>query len=396
MSQFAPFYPPQRTLMGPGPSDVSPRVLGALCRPTIGHLDPKFTQLMEEIKTLLRFAFQTSHPMTFPVSAPGSTGMEMCFVNLVEPGDKILICRNGVFGERMRQNVVRAGGEAILVDNPWGDPISIDEVEQTLKNNPGIKAVAMVHAETSTGVCSDVAKLSALAHQYDALSIVDTVTSLGGIPLKVDEWELDAVYSGTQKCLSCIPGLSPVTFSERALKTIDARKTDVQSWFLDINLVRAYWDGQGGRTYHHTAPINQMYALHEALLMLHEEGLQPAWERHRYHHQALAAGLEALGLNFVVDEPYRLPQLNSIWAPEGVEEAQVRQQALHQYDLEIGAGLGEFAGKAWRIGLMGNGCHERNVRLCLTALEDGLRQQGVQVTPGAAKQALDHRYQAKS
>lgn len=396
MSQFAPFYPPQRTLMGPGPSDVSARVLGALSRPTIGHLDPKFTQLMEEIKELLRFAFQTSHAMTFPVSAPGSSGMEMCFVNLVEPGDKILVCRNGVFGERMRQNVLRAGGEAILVDNAWGAPISIEHVEETLKNHSGIKAVAMVHAETSTGVRSDVAKLSQLAHQHQALSIVDTVTSLGGIPLKVDEWELDAVYSGTQKCLSCIPGLSPVTFSERALKAIEARETEVQSWFLDINLVRAYWDGQGGRTYHHTAPVNQMYALHEALLMLHEEGLQQAWDRHQTHHRALGAGLQALGLKFVVDEAYRLPQLNSIWAPEGVDEAKVRQQVLNQYDLEIGAGLGDFAGRAWRIGLMGNGCHERNVRLCVTALEDGLRHQGVKVGSGVAKQALDSQYESKN
>ncbi len=366
------FYPPHRTLMGPGPSDISPQVLQALSRPTIGHLDPLFIAMMDELKQLLKYAFQTENEFTIAVSAPGSAGMETCFVNLIEPGEKVIVCRNGVFGERMRENVVRCGGEAILVDDEWGKPVSVEKVEKALEENPDAVAVAFVHAETSTGALSDAQVISAIARQFDALTIVDAVTSLGGVPLLVDEWQLDAVYSGSQKCLSCVPGLSPVTFSQRAVDKMKARQAPVQSWFLDQSLVLGYWSGEGKRSYHHTAPVNSLYALHESLVLLKNEGLDNAWSRHYAMHQELKAGVEALGLKFVVDEESRLPQLNALYFPEGIDEAKVRTQLLEEYNLEIGAGLGSLAGKAWRIGLMGYGARKENVALCLKALKDVL------------------------
>ncbi|ERM59676.1 alanine--glyoxylate aminotransferase family protein [Vibrio cyclitrophicus] len=366
------FYPPHRTLMGPGPSDISPQVLQALSRPTIGHLDPLFIAMMDELKQLLKYAFQTENEFTIAVSAPGSAGMETCFVNLIEPGEKVIVCRNGVFGERMRENVVRCGGEAILVDDEWGKPVSVEKVEQALAENPDAVAVAFVHAETSTGALSDAQAISAIARQFGALTIVDAVTSLGGVPLLVDEWQLDAVYSGSQKCLSCVPGLSPVTFSQRAVDKMKARQAPVQSWFLDQSLVLGYWSGEGKRSYHHTAPVNSLYALHESLVLLKNEGLDNAWSRHYAMHQELKAGVEALGLKFVVDEESRLPQLNALYFPEGIDEAKVRTQLLEEYNLEIGAGLGSLAGKAWRIGLMGYGARKENVALCLKALKDVL------------------------
>ncbi|KNH12623.1 pyridoxal-phosphate-dependent aminotransferase family protein [Vibrio cyclitrophicus] len=366
------FYPPHRTLMGPGPSDISPQVLQALSRPTIGHLDPLFIAMMDELKQLLKYAFQTDNEFTIAVSAPGSAGMETCFVNLIEPGEKVIVCRNGVFGERMRENVVRCGGEAILVDDEWGKPVSVEKVEKALAENPDAVAVAFVHAETSTGALSDAQVISAIARQFDALTIVDAVTSLGGVPLLVDEWQLDAVYSGSQKCLSCVPGLSPVTFSQRAVDKMKARQAPVQSWFLDQSLVLGYWSGEGKRSYHHTAPVNSLYALHESLVLLKNEGLDNAWSRHYAMHQELKAGVEALGLKFVVDEESRLPQLNALYFPEGIDEAKIRTQLLEEYNLEIGAGLGSLAGKAWRIGLMGYGARKENVALCLKALKDVL------------------------
>ncbi|MFA0267998.1 alanine--glyoxylate aminotransferase family protein [Vibrio cyclitrophicus] len=366
------FYPPHRTLMGPGPSDISPQVLQALSRPTIGHLDPLFIAMMDELKQLLKYAFQTENEFTIAVSAPGSAGMETCFVNLIEPGEKVIVCRNGVFGERMRENVVRCGGEAILVDDEWGKPVSVEKVEQALAENPDAVAVAFVHAETSTGALSDAQAISAIARQFGALTIVDAVTSLGGVPLLVDEWQLDAVYSGSQKCLSCVPGLSPVTFSQRAVDKMKARQAPVQSWFLDQSLVLGYWSGEGKRSYHHTAPVNSLYALHESLVLLKNEGLDNAWSRHYAMHQELKAGVEALGLKFVVDEEGRLPQLNALYFPEGIDEAKIRTQLLEEYNLEIGAGLGSLAGKAWRIGLMGYGARKENVALCLKALKDVL------------------------
>ncbi len=386
------FNPPARTLMGPGPADIHPRVLSALSRPIIGHLDPAFQRMMEELKTLLRNALQTGNDITYPVSAPGSAGMETCFANLMEPGDKVIICRNGVFGSRMQQNVERMGGTAIMVDDPWGRAIDPQKLRDALQQNPDAKLVAMVHAETSTGAVSDVKTLVALAHEHGCLTIVDAVTSLGGIELAVDDWGIDALYSGSQKCLSCVPGLSPVTFNQAALNRVAQRATPVQSWFLDLNLVLGYWQGDGGRSYHHTAPINALYALHESLTLLEEEGIQNAWARHQLHHQALRDGLEAMGLGFQVPAAERLPQLNAVFIPEGINDAEIRTELLNDYGLEIGAGLGEGAGKVWRIGLMGYSARRQNVLLCLSALESVLGRRGV-INTGVALAAADEVYQ---
>ena len=383
----SPFNPPQRTLMGPGPSDVSPRVLEALGRPTIGHLDPRFVEMMEEVKGLLQYAFMTENALTMPVSAPGSAGMEACFANLVEPGDKVIVCQNGVFGGRMRENVVRCGGEVVMVEDEWGTVVNPHKVEEALEANPDAKVLAFVHAETSTGAQSDAATLCRLAREYGCLTIVDTVTSLGGTPVKVDEWGTDAVYSGTQKCLSCVPGLSPVTFSDRALEVVKNRKTPVQSWFLDLNLVLGYWGSGAQRTYHHTAPVNSLYALHEALRVLQEEGLEASWARHELNHQALKAGLEVMGIGFVVKEGDRLPQLNAVTVPEGVDEAAVRKALLEAFNLEIGAGLGALAGRVWRIGLMGHASNRRNVLFCLAALETVLTGMKAPIRKGVAVDA---------
>ena len=381
------FHPPVRTLMGPGPSDVNPRILEAMGRPTIGHLDPVFVSMMDEMKELLRYAFQTSNKLTMPVSAPGSAGMEMCFVNLVEPGDKVIVCQNGVFGGRMKENVERSGGTAVMVEDTWGVAVDPAKVEAALKANPDARILAFVHAETSTGAISDAKTLAALAHQHDCLVIADTVTSLAGSPLMVDDWQLDAVYSGTQKCLSCVPGLSPVTFNQRAVDVITSRKSKVQSWFLDLNLVLGYWGGGVKRAYHHTAPINTLYGLHEALVILQEEGIENSWARHQKNHDALRTGLEAMGLRFVVPEGQRLPQLNAVSIPEGVDEAAVRSALLNEYNLEIGAGLGAMAGKIWRIGLMGFASNQTNVLFCLGALDAVLSSMKAPITAGVAVDA---------
>ena len=384
-----PFYPPKRMLMGPGPSDVYPRVLEAMSRPTIGHLDPAFVAMMDSLKSLLQYAFQTENVLTIPVSGPGSAGMETCFVNLVEPGDKIVVCQNGVFGGRMRENVERCGGQAVMVQESWGAPVDPAKLRETLAAHPDTKAVAFVHAETSTGAQSDAATLAEIARERDCLTIVDTVTSLGGTPVKVDEWELDAVYSGTQKCLSCTPGLSPVTLSDRAVEVIRSRKTRVQSWFMDLNLVMGYWGAGGKRAYHHTAPVNALYGLHEALLILREEGLENAWFRHADCHRILRVGLEALGLSFLVEEGARLPQLNAVRVPEGIDEAAVRKRLLHRYGLEVGAGLGELAGKVWRIGLMGYASNPGNVLYCISALQSVLGAMGAAVPRSGATDAVE-------
>jgi alanine-glyoxylate transaminase/serine-glyoxylate transaminase/serine-pyruvate transaminase len=386
------FHPPVRTLMGPGPSDVNPRILEAMSRPTIGHLDPVFVGMMEEMKVLLRYAFQTENTLTMPVSAPGSTGMETCFVNLVEPGDKVVVCQNGVFGGRMKENVERAGGEAVMVQDDWGRAVDVNKAEEALKANPDAKILAFVHAETSTGAISDARTLAELARQHDCLTIVDTVTSLAGSPLMVDEWQLDAVYSGTQKCLSCVPGLSPVTFSQKALDVVTSRKTTVQSWFMDLNLVLGYWGGEGKRSYHHTAPINTLYGLHEALVILQDEGIENSWARHRANHNALKAGFEAMGLKFVVPEAERLPQLNAVSVPEGVDEAAVRKTLLEDYSLEIGAGLGAMAGKIWRVGLMGFASNKTNVLFCLGALDAVLSGMKAPINSGVAVAAAEAVY----
>jgi len=375
--------------MGPGPSDVHPRVLTAMARPTIGHLDPAFIAMMEEIKALLQYAFQTSNALTIPISAPASAGMEACFVNLIEPGEKVVVCMNGVFGERMKENIERARGVPVMVEDSWGTPVDPNKLEDALRAHRDARIVAFVQAETSTGVQSDARKLTEIAHHHDCLTIVDAVTSLGGSPLKVDEWGLDAVYSCSQKCLSCAPGLSPVTFSDRAVDKIKKRKSKVQSWFFDLNLVMGYW-GSGKRVYHHTAPINLLYGLHEALAMLQEEGLENSWARHRHQHLALRSGIEAMGLSLLVHESARLPQLNAIVVPEGVDEAVLRSRLLNEYNLEIGAGMGSLAGKIVRIGLMGYGANMKNVMYCLEALEAVLADMRAPIRTGVAMNAAQN------
>ena len=368
------FIPPQRTLMGPGPSDVSQRVLSALARPTVGHLDPSFIGMMDELKQLLQYAFKTSNSNTMAISAPGSAGMEACFVNLVTPDDTVVVCRNGVFGARMIENVKRIGANLVVVDSPWGRAVEPQLLEDALIANPQANFVAFVHAETSTGAVSDAKTLCEIAKRHQCLTIVDAVTSLGGIEFRVDDWGIDAIYSGSQKCLSCVPGISPISFSDQASEVIANRTTPVQSWFLDQSLVMGYWSGEGKRAYHHTAPVNSLYALHESLVMLQQEGIENAWARHTLQHEKLAKGLVDLGLNFIVPENERLPQLNLVYIPEGVDDAKVRQYLLQEYNLEIGAGLGQFAGQAWRIGLMGYTARSENVALCLSALADALNK----------------------
>ena len=386
------FNPTVRTLMGPGPSDVNPRILTAMGKPTIGHLDPEFVRLMDEIKTLLQGAFQTKNGLTIPVSAPGSAGMETCFVNLVEPGDKVVICQNGVFGGRMKENVTRAGGVAVMVEQEWGRAVDLSALAETLKANGDAKLVAFVHAETSTGVSSDAKSICKLAAEHGCLVIMDCVTSLGGTEVDLDGWGVDAAYSGTQKCLSCAPGLSPISLSDRAVEAIKNRKLPVQSWFMDLNLVMGYWGEGQTRAYHHTAPVNALYGLHEALVILEEEGLKASWKRHFDNHLALRAGLEAMGLSFIVPENDRLPQLNAVSIPEGVDEGQIRKQLLQQFNLEIGAGLGTLAGKVWRIGLMGYASNPKNVLLCVNALEAVLSQYNAHINKGVATAAVQAAY----
>jgi|TARA_B110000977_G_scaffold178401_1_gene235959 alanine-glyoxylate transaminase/serine-glyoxylate transaminase/serine-pyruvate transaminase len=378
--------------MGPGPSDVNPRILGAMAKPTIGHLDPEFIRLMDEIKGMLQYAYRTKNELTIPVSAPGSAGMETCFVNLVEAGDKVIVCENGVFGGRMADNVRRLGGVVVHVEQQWGRAVDLDAVADALKNNPDAKIVAFVHAETSTGARSDAKGICDLARQSDCLTIVDCVTSLAGCDVNLDDWQADAAYSGTQKCLSCAPGLSPISFSDKALEVVKNRKTPVTSWFLDLNLVMGYWGEGQTRAYHHTAPVNALYGLHEALVVLQEEGLEASWQRHTTNHMALRAGIEAMGMSFVVPEDERLAQLNTVTIPEGVDEAAVRKQLLQQFNLEIGAGLGALAGKVWRIGLMGYASNPKNVLLCVNALEAVLSQYNAPINKGVATAAVQASY----
>ncbi len=363
---------PKRALMGPGPSDVYPEVLEAMARPCIGHLDPAFVGFMDELNELLRYTFQTENTVTLPISAPGSAGMECAFVNLLEPGEKVVIASNGVFGGRMLENARRCGADPVYVEFEWGTPVDPGKVEEVVKANPDAVALAFVHSETSTGVRSDAETLCRLARDHGCLSIVDAVTTLGGIELRVDDWAIDAIYSGTQKCLSAPPGLSPVSFNDAAMAKVKSRKTPVQSWFLDLNLLTGYWGPGAKRAYHHTAPVNSLYALDEALRVLKREGLENSWQRHTSNHLKLRAGLEAMGLEFYVEPDYRLPQLNAVRVPDGVDEAAVRSFLLNEYSLEIGAGLGPLAGKIWRIGLMGASCTEKHIKLCLDGLEAAL------------------------
>jgi len=399
MTQFAPakritsFHPPQRTLMGPGPTEIHPRVLTTMSQPAIGYLDPIFVEMMEELKSLLRYVYQTKNPLTFPISGPGSVGMEYCFVNMVAPGDKVIVCINGVFGGRMLENVIRCGGVPVVVEDKWGEPVDPHKVDEALKKNKDAKIVAFVHAETSTGCQSDAKEIAKIAHKHGALVIMDAVTSLGGSPVKIDEWGIDAVYSASQKCLSCTPGLSPVSFSERVVEHVKARKDKIHSWFMDMNLLLGYW-GASTRTYHHTAPTNSLFALHEALLLIREEGLENSWARHHRHHVALKAGLEAMGLKYLVKEEHQLPQMNAVLCPEGLNEAEVRKTLLNEFGIEIGAGLGPLAGKIWRFGLMGYSCRPDNVMLCLSALGSVLEDMGYPVHVGDAEAAAHGAYAA--
>jgi alanine-glyoxylate transaminase/serine-glyoxylate transaminase/serine-pyruvate transaminase len=368
----AAFNPPPRLLMGPGPSDVSPAVLRAMSLPLVGHLDPAFVKLMEEIKAMLRAVFLTKNDMTFPISGTGSAGMEFCCVNLIEPGDEVIIGVNGVFGTRMCDVAERCGAKVTKVESPWGQIITPQQIADALKKVSKPKFVAIVHAETSTGALTSVEEISKLAHEAGALFVLDTVTSLGGCPVRLDDWQVDAVYSGTQKCLSCPPGLSPVSLSPRAMEVATKRKTKVQSWYLDVNLLSSYWGQE--RVYHHTAPITMNYGLHEALRLVLEEGLKNRWKRHEQNYLALKKGLADMGLEIVSQAGHQLWQLNAVGVPAGADELAVRKQLLVDYNIEIGAGLGPLKGKIWRIGLMGEASKKENVETVLKALREILRK----------------------
>lgn len=365
-------FPAERILLGPGPSPVPSRVLRALGAPTLGHLDPQYVAIMDEVCEMLRQVFRTKNALTFPVSGTGMAGMECIATNLLEPGDEAIVCVNGVFGGRMKDVMERCGATVHAVEAAWGDVIQLDQIAAALKQHPKAKLVGIVHAETSTGALQPLEGLAELVHSKGALLVVDAVTSLGGHELKVDDWGIDAIYSGTQKCLSCPPGLAPVSFGDRALAIMDSRKTKVQSWYLDVSMLRKYYtSGGGGRVYHHTAPINMTYALREALAIVLEEGLEARIARHAQMHQRLRAGLEAMGISYV--PKHSLHTLNCIHIPAGADDAGTRKRLLEEYGIEIGAGLGVMAGKAWRIGLMGHGATVRNVDLVLTALQNVLK-----------------------
>ena len=359
------FTPPNRLLLGPGPSDAAPSVLKALSNPLLGHLDPAFIGMMEEIKSMLRQVFQTKNEMTFPVSGTGSAGMEFCFVNLIEPGDDVVVCINGVFGMRMADLAIRCGANVIKVEAPWGEIIRPEQVKEAIAGKSP-KLIALVHAETSTGALTPAEEISKIAHDAGALMLLDTVTSLGGCEVDIDGWSIDAVYSGTQKCLSCPPGLAPVSLSPKALEIANNRKTKVQSWYLDVNLLSGYWGTE--RVYHHTAPISMNYALHESLRLVLEEGLQTRWARHKANHEKLVAGLKKLGLGIASQEGHQLWQLNAVTVPEETDEAQVRKRLLEEYQIEVGAGLGPMKGKIWRVGLMGESSTAENVDRYLDAM----------------------------
>ncbi len=383
--------PPHRFLLGPGPSEVHPRVLAALGMPLVGHLDPTFVAIMDQTQALLRSVFRTENRLTIAVSGTGSAGMEAVVVNLIEPGDKMLVCVNGVFGGRMVDVAGRAGAEVVAIERPYGEVFDPAEVGKAIKQHRP-KVVGIVHAETSTGALQPVDEIAKLAHEAGALIAIDTVTSLGGVPVEIDKWEIDAVYSGTQKCLSSPPGLAPVSFGTRALEAIHRRKTKVQSWYLDMTMIERYWGGD--RFYHHTAPISMNYALREALQIVIEEGLEARFARHKLNHEALKAGLAAMEIGYATAKGRELPQLNCVTIPAGIDDATVRGRLLNEYGIEIGGGLGSLKGKAWRIGLMGYGSRRSNVMLLLAALETILGQLGHRFDRGAALSAAGSVYQS--
>ncbi|WP_342651713.1 alanine--glyoxylate aminotransferase family protein [Vibrio metschnikovii] len=375
---FTSFEPKNTLLLGPGPSPVSESVLASLSKPTIGHLDSSFFVMMDEIKVMLRLLFSTTNDITFPVSGPGSAGMDTCVVNLVEPGDEVIVCINGAFGQRIAESVAKVGGIVTEVHSEWGSPTQPEQLEQALLKTPNCKIVSFVHAETSTGVRNDAKTLCEIAHRYGALTLVDAVTSLGGIPVCVDEWGIDAVFSGSQKCLSCPPGLSPVSFSQRAVNKANSRTSPIPSWFMDVTKIASYWTGQA-RAYHHTAPVNALYGLHQSLVDYHSEGKEPAFTRHAAASTELIKGLAILGLYPLVVKKYRLPQLVTVKVPEYLDEEKLRKVLLDTYDIEIGAGLGKLAGKVFRIGVMGNGARIENMQRLLSALSEVLVQDFVSI-----------------
>ncbi len=382
MTELSELRVPPRILMGPGPSDVPPAVLLAMANPLLGHLDPAFLDIMNDIMAQLRDLFATKNRLTLPRSGTGSAGMETAMVNILEPGDTIVIGVNGVFGTRMVDVAQRCGATVIQVDAPWGEAIQPEQVSDALKRHGKVKAVAVIHAETSTGVRQPLADISRLAHDHDALFVVDAVTSLGGIPVDVDSNQIDLCYSGTQKCISAPPGLAPVTLNERAAELLRTRKSKVQSWYLDLSMIQNYWGSD--RLYHHTAPITMNYALREALRLIFIEGLDACYQRHATFGKALQSGLQAMGLRMHVKEDVRLSQLTAVTIPDGVNDAAVRKQLLEEFGIEIGGGLGVLKGQIWRIGLLGHSCQKKNVVLFLTALEHILKKQGIAIPSGAA------------
>jgi alanine-glyoxylate transaminase/serine-glyoxylate transaminase/serine-pyruvate transaminase len=381
---YPPLNPGKRVLMGPGPSDIHPRVYQAMITPLVGHLDPYFIQVMEETKDLLRYVFKTKNEFTIPVSATGSAGMETCICNLVEPGDEVLVCVGGYFGDRMAQMVERHGGKLIRLDGEWGKPFTPEQVRLALDSRH-VKLVCIVHVETSTGVLQSLEDIARVAHEHGAMILVDTVASLGGTPMEIDAWEIDACYTGSQKCLSCPPGLAPITLNDRAVDVIMSRKTPIDTWYLDMSMVKNYWGGN--RVYHHTAPVSMVYALREALVLIHEEGLENCLARHALNYRAFRAGIDAMGLKFFVDEAWRTPMINPVLAPEGIDEARVRARLLQHYGIEVGGGLGALKGKAWRVGLMGQSSHKDHVLLFLSALEHALLAEGHRVRESGAAAA---------
>lgn len=387
-----PLQPPSRLLLGPGPSNVHSRVLRALSMPLVGHLDPAFLRIMDDTKRLLQFVFQTRNELTIPISGTGSAGMEACLVNLLEPGDEVVVCVNGVFGTRMADIVERCGATPVRVEVPWGQVIDPAAIAAALQRCRRPKLVAIVHAETSTGAWQPLEEIGPLVHAAGALLVVDAVTSLGGCPVRVDEWGIDACYSGTQKCLSCPPGLAPITFGPRAVEVLGQRKSKVQSWYLDLTMIQKYWGAE--RVYHHTAPISMNYALHEGLRLIAEEGLEARWRRHQRNHQALKQGLAAIGLTIAAQPDHQLWMLNSVRIPDGVEDARVRTALLEEFNIEIGGGLGALKGRTWRIGLMGESSSPANVLLVLSALERVLSRCGHTLEAGAAVAAAQRVYAA--
>jgi alanine-glyoxylate transaminase/serine-glyoxylate transaminase/serine-pyruvate transaminase len=389
-SSFPELQPAVRVLLGPGPSNIHPRVMKAMLSPMIGHLDPDFVRVMEEIKKLLRIVFQTGNEITFPVSGTGSAGMETAIANLVEEGDEVVVGVNGVFGERVADASGRMGAKVHRVEAEWGRIVEPEQLEAALKAANRPKLLAVVHAETSTGVHQPVEELGAIAHRYGALMVMDAVTSLGCVPVEIDRWEVDACYGCTQKGIGAPPGLAPVTFSERAMHTVRNRRQKCRSWYFDLAMIERYWGPD--RVYHHTAPISMNYAIYEALRMVVEEGLEARFKRHRANSAALKAGIQAMGLNLAAQEGYRLPQLTAVRVPDGIDDAKLRGDLLRVLNIEIGAGLGNFRGKVWRIGMMGESSRRENVMLLLNALESMLVAQGMELARGAALAAADRSY----